>query len=61
VFRISGLSGEGTQELCQKIMARLEEIGVAAPLFADEAEAVRGEEGELSEQRTPGRDDPAGD
>jgi GTP-binding protein len=39
VFRISGISGEGTQELCQKIMARLEEIGVAAPLFPDEPPA----------------------
>jgi GTP-binding protein len=39
VFRISGISGDGTQDLCQKIMARLEEIGVAAPLFADEAQA----------------------
>jgi GTP-binding protein len=30
VFRISGLSGEGTRELCQKIMQRLEELsGVA--------------------------------
>jgi len=45
VFRISGISGEGTQELCQKIMARLEEIGVATPLFPDEPpEAMRGEE-----------------
>jgi GTP-binding protein len=35
VFRISGISGEGTQDLCQKIMARLEEIGVAAPAFPD--------------------------
>ncbi|MGH8362687.1 MAG: Obg family GTPase CgtA [Gammaproteobacteria bacterium] len=26
VFRISGLSGEGTRELCQKIMMRLEEM-----------------------------------
>ncbi|MDE2069890.1 MAG: GTPase ObgE [Gammaproteobacteria bacterium] len=26
VFRISGLSGEGTRELCQKIMGRLEEM-----------------------------------
>lgn len=45
VFRISGISGEGTQELCQKIMARLEEIGVAAPLFPDEPpEMMQGEE-----------------
>jgi GTP-binding protein len=36
VFRISGISGEGTQELCQKIMLRLEELGVAAPAFADQ-------------------------
>ena len=36
VFRISGLSGEGTKELCQKIMERLEEIGVAAPAFQGE-------------------------
>jgi GTP-binding protein len=60
VFRISGISGDGTQELCQKIMARLEEIGVAAPLFADETQAGR-EEGELREQRMPEQDDPAGD
>ena len=33
VFRISGLSGEGTKALCQKIMERLEEIGVATPAF----------------------------
>ena len=33
VFRISGISGDGTRELCQKIMERLEEIGVAAPAF----------------------------
>jgi GTP-binding protein len=52
VFRISGISGEGTQELCQKIMARLEEIGVAAPLFADD---------ELREQRVHGQDDRAED
>lgn len=26
VFRVSGLSGEGTRELCQKIMGRLEEM-----------------------------------
>jgi len=45
VFRISGISGDGTQELCQKIMGRLEEIGVAAPLFPDEPpDALRGEE-----------------
>lgn len=44
VFRISGLSGEGTRELCQKIMERLEETGVAAPAFADDAQAVGGEE-----------------
>lgn len=30
VFRISGLSGEGTRELCQKIMGRLEEIQSAS-------------------------------
>jgi GTP-binding protein len=33
VFRISGISGDGTRELCQKIMERLEAIGVAAPAF----------------------------
>ena len=35
VFRISAISGEGTRELCQKIMERLEELGLAAPAFAE--------------------------
>lgn len=30
VFRISGLAGQGTRELCQKIMERLEELNRAA-------------------------------
>lgn len=30
VFRISGLSGEGTRELCQAVMQRLEQIAAAA-------------------------------
>jgi GTP-binding protein len=38
VFRISAISGEGTRELTQKIMERLEELGLAAPAFAGEAE-----------------------
>ena len=29
VFRISAISGEGTRELCQKVMERLEEVGTA--------------------------------
>jgi GTP-binding protein len=39
VFRISAISGDGTRELCQKIMEQLEQMGVAAPAFADEAQA----------------------
>ena len=35
VFRISAISGEGTRELSQKIMERLEELGLATPAFAD--------------------------
>jgi len=31
VFQISGLSGEGTRELCQKIMQRLEFIQKSSP------------------------------
>jgi GTPase len=37
VYRISAISGEGTRELCQKIMERLEELGLAAPAFPVEA------------------------
>ncbi|HEV2111135.1 MAG TPA: Obg family GTPase CgtA [Gammaproteobacteria bacterium] len=36
VFRISAINGEGTRELCQKIMQRLEELGVSTPAFAGE-------------------------
>jgi GTPase len=36
VFRISAISGDGTRDLCQKIMERLEELGLAAPAFANE-------------------------
>ena len=36
VFRISAISADGTRELCQKIMERLEERGLAAPAFAGE-------------------------
>src|SRR4029077_14120760 len=39
VFRISAISGDGTRELCQKIMERLEETGGASPAFATEAQA----------------------
>lgn len=39
VFRISAIIGDGTRELCQKIMEKLEELGLAAPAFADEAQA----------------------
>ena len=35
VFRISGLSGEGTRELCKKIMQRLEEMSDSRPLPAE--------------------------
>lgn len=38
VFRLSAIRGEGTRELCQKIMERLEAWGVATPAFAAETE-----------------------
>ena len=38
VYRISAISGEGTRELCQMIMDRLEALGVAAPAFATESD-----------------------
>ncbi len=38
VFRIAAISGQGTRELAGKIMDRLEELGLAAPAFADEEE-----------------------
>jgi GTP-binding protein len=41
VFQISGLAGEGTQELCQKIMARLEQLRASAETERDERESAR--------------------
>jgi GTP-binding protein len=36
VFRISGITGEGTRDLCFKVMERLEHTGAALPAFAGE-------------------------
>lgn len=35
VFRVSAATGEGTRELCQRLMTRLEELGPALPVRND--------------------------
>lgn len=41
IFRISAISGQGTELLCQKIMVRMEEL---TALYAEDPEALKAEE-----------------